>query len=323
MKRFLTLILALSLLSLSCLAGGKGKELKVLYWNIQNGMWDDQGNNYDNFVAFVKGLNPDICVWTEAESRYITGTADKMQMPEDQYLPWNWDMLAARYGHRYTLICGKRDTFPQVITSKYPVRIVKRITGNGDDVIVVHGAGWAKVDLGKGRELNIVTLHPWPANYGYNVPDQKASAAAREGDYFRAKEMQFICEETIATVPDAANQWWLMTGDFNAISRVDNFHYKRAEDDPAFLVHDYVRAHTPYIDIIERLYPGEFQKSTLSGRRIDMVYMTAPLFDKVTEAHYIYDGFAASWRDPRGKDIHNFCHPSDHYPILVTLKIKK
>ena len=46
MKRLLTLILALSLLSLSCLAGGKGKELKVLYWNIQNGMWADQAHNY-------------------------------------------------------------------------------------------------------------------------------------------------------------------------------------------------------------------------------------------------------------------------------------
>ena len=322
MKRFLTLILALSLLSLSCLAGGKGKELKVLYWNIQNGMWADQAHNYDNFVAYVKGMDPDICIWAEAESRYITDTATKMQMPEDQYLPWNWDMLAARYGHRYTLICGKRDTFPQVITSKYPLRIVKRITGNGDDIIVVHGAGWAKVDLGKGRELNLVTLHTWPAHYAYKAADQKASAAAREGDRFRAKELQYICEETIATVPDAANQWWLMTGDFNAISSIDNFHYQLPEDDPAFLVHDYVRSKTPYIDVIERLYPGKFQKSTLSGRRIDMVYLTPALFDKVKTGRILYDGFAESHRDPRGKALHNFCHPSDHYPVLVTFKLK-
>ena len=27
--------------------------LKILYWNIQNGMWSDQGDNYDNFVDFV------------------------------------------------------------------------------------------------------------------------------------------------------------------------------------------------------------------------------------------------------------------------------
>ena len=322
MKRILYLFFALSLFSLSCPADGKGKELKVLYWNIQNGMWSDQADNYDHFVAYVQSLDPDICIWCEAESRYLTDTAVKMQMPEDQYLPWNWDLLAQRYGHQYTLVCGKRDTFPQVITSKYPLRIVKRITGNGDDIIVAHGAGWAKVDLGKGRELNIVTLHTWPSKFAYQAVDEAASAAAREGDYFRAKEMQFICQETIEKVPDASRQWWLMTGDFNAISSIDNFHYRLPADDPAFLVHDYVRAHTPYIDVIERLYPGEFQKSTLSGRRIDMVYLTPALFEKVTSGRILYDGFAESWRDPRGKDIHNFCHPSDHYPVLVTFQLK-
>ena len=185
MKRFLTVILTLMLLSLSCIASGKGKEFKLLYWNIQNGMWHDQGNGYDGFVKFVKELDPDICVWCEAESRYVTDKAVKMQMPEDQYLPWNWDILAARYGHKYTLVCGKRDTFPQVITSKYPIKIVRRITGNGEDIIVVHGAGWAKVDLGKAGELNLVTLHTWPQRYAYLAEDQKADAAAQGGDVFR------------------------------------------------------------------------------------------------------------------------------------------
>lgn len=39
------------------------RPLRILYWNIQNGMWSDQGNNYDNFVAFVRELDPDICIW--------------------------------------------------------------------------------------------------------------------------------------------------------------------------------------------------------------------------------------------------------------------
>ena len=37
--------------------------LRLLYWNIQNGMWSDQANNYNNFVAWVKKYDPDICVW--------------------------------------------------------------------------------------------------------------------------------------------------------------------------------------------------------------------------------------------------------------------
>ena len=72
MKNFLTVILTIMLLSLSCDACGKGKEFKLLYWNIQNGMWHDQGNGYDGFVKFVQELDPDICVWCEAETRYVT-----------------------------------------------------------------------------------------------------------------------------------------------------------------------------------------------------------------------------------------------------------
>lgn len=310
------------ILSLSGFASGKGKDIKVLYWNIQNGMWHDQGNNYDGFVDYVKSLDPDICVWCEAESRYVTDTCSKLKMPEEQYLPWNWDVLASRYGHQYTLIAGKRDTFPQVITSKYPLRIVKRITGNGDDIIVVHGAGWAKVDLGKGKEMNIVTLHTWPQKYAYLAEDREASKAEKGGDRFRAVEIQYICEQTIGTVPGAENQLWLMTGDFNAISSIDNYHYEKDQSDPAFLVHDYVRNNTPYIDVIEKEYPGEFQKSTLSGRRIDFMYLTPALYDKLTSAKIIHDGFADAYRDPRGKAVHNFCHPSDHYPIFITLKLK-
>ena len=124
MKRILAIIVLI--LSISGVALGKGKEIKVLYWNIQNGMWSDQGNNYDNFVDYVRSLDPDICVWAEAESRYVTDTTTKLKSPEELYLPWNWDIVARRYGHKYALLCGKRDGFPQVVTSKYPIGMPPR-----------------------------------------------------------------------------------------------------------------------------------------------------------------------------------------------------
>ena len=314
-RKSLTFIFSVLVLMLALPASGR--DLKVLYWNIQNGMWADQENNYDNFVEYVKSQDPDICVWCEAESRYRTGTNVKMTEYDEFYLPWNWDFLARRYGHQYVLVCGKRDTFPQVITSKYPVRIVKRVNGNGDDVIVVHGAGWAQVEVG-GKEINIVTLHTWPQRYAYNAENQAESGKKQEGDVFRAKEMKYICDQTIGTVPDAASQYWMMLGDFNAVSRVDNSIYGFDEDNKAFLVHDYVSGNTPYIDIVDRLHPGDFQKSTFSGRRIDFIYMTEPLFRKVRSAEIIHDGFPTSCRDPRS--VTKFCYPSDHYPIIVNIK---
>lgn len=314
-RKSLTFIFSVLVLMLAVPASGR--DLKVLYWNIQNGMWADQENNYDNFVEYVKSQDPDICVWCEAESRYRTGTNVKMTEYDEFYLPWNWDFLARRYGHQYVLVCGKRDTFPQVITSKYPVRIVKRVNGNGDDIIVVHGAGWAQVEVG-GKEINIVTLHTWPQRYAYKAENQAESGEKQEGDVFRAKEMKYICDQTIGTVPDAASQYWMMLGDFNAVSRVDNSIYGFDEDNKAFLVHDYVSGNTPYIDIVDRLHPGDFQKSTFSGRRIDFIYMTEPLFRKVRSAEIIHDGYPTSCRDPRGET--KFCYPSDHYPIIVNIK---
>lgn len=314
-RKSLTFIISVLVLMLALPASGR--DLKVLYWNIQNGMWADQENNYDNFVEYVKSQDPDICVWCEAESRYRTGTNVKMTEYDEFYLPWNWDFLARRYGHQYVLVCGKRDTFPQVISSKYPVRIVKRVNGNGDDIIVVHGAGWAQVEVG-GKEINIVTLHTWPQRYAYKAENQAESGKKQEGDVFRAKEMKYICDQTIGTVPDAASQYWMMLGDFNAVSRADNGIYGFDEDNKAFLVHDYVSGNTPYIDIVDRLHPGDFQKSTFSGRRIDFIYMTEPLFRKVRSAEIIHDGYPTACRDPRG--VTKFCYPSDHYPIIVNLK---
>ena len=313
---FLSAISVLILMLAGC--AQKPDALKVLYWNIQNGMWADQGNDYDNFVDFVVSQDPDICVWAEAESRYRTDTSVKMAGCEEAYLPYNWDLLARRYGHQYVCIAGKRDTFPQVVTSKYPLKIVKRINGNGEDIVVVHGAGHVEVDV-CGEKLNIVTVHTYPFKYAYLAEDQKASAAENGGDVFRATEMKFICEQTILEQDPQGNGNWMMVGDFNAVSRVDNWHLGRPEDDKAFLLNDYVRSQTPYIDLIEKWYPGEYQKSTFSGRRIDFVYLTEPLLSKVTDARTIHDGYATTHRDTR-KGI-NFCHPSDHYPIVFTLEL--
>ena len=310
--------LFINFLAVLCLMTGcakKPESVKVLYWNIQNGMWADQGNNYDNFVEFVKSENPDICVWAEAESRYRTGTDVKMQSCEEAYLPYNWDLLARRYGHQYVCIAGKRDTFPQIVTSKYPLNVVERINGNGDDIVVLHGAGHVQVDV-DGEIINIVTVHTSPYKYAYFAEDKEKSAAENGGDVFRATEVKYICEQTILKHDPEGKGNWMMLGDFNSTSRVDNWHFGRPEDDKAFLLHDYIHAETPYTDLMEYFYPKEFKNSTLSGLRVDYIYLTDSLCEKVTDARTITDGFATSHRDTTGM---KFCYPSDHYPLTVTL----
>ena len=90
--RFAALLLFAAALSAGC--GERTDDMRLLYWNIQNGMWSDQSNGYDNFVAWVKGYDPDVCVWCEAQSIYKSGTAERMDSV-DRYLTYrstgaNW-----------------------------------------------------------------------------------------------------------------------------------------------------------------------------------------------------------------------------------------
>ena len=44
-------IIALLLTFAGC---SRTNRVRILYWNIQNRMWADQGNNYDSFVSYVR-----------------------------------------------------------------------------------------------------------------------------------------------------------------------------------------------------------------------------------------------------------------------------
>ena len=312
----LLLVFGSSMLYGSCKA--KPKTLRLLYWNIQNGMWDGQGDNYDRFVEFVKEQDPDVCVWCEAQSIWITDSDQKMEK-EDRYLVKNWGELAARYGHKYWGIGGHRDNYPQVITSKYPITYIDKIVGNGEDIIVSHGAGWATIEVG-GKTINIVTVHTWPKGYAYKAEDKEASKAEFGGDKFRATEVKYVCEQTIGSVPEAKDQLWMMMGDFNSKSRLDNDQYGYADDDPRLLVHDYILNNTPYIDVIKQKYPDEFKPSLGTRRaRIDYVYCTKPLYDRITFADIIWNEYTT----PVKSGVSIFWRPSDHLPIMVDFDLRK
>ena len=316
MKKYLA-ICTLVVLCFSAAGRSGEKPLRLLYWNIQNGMWSGQEDNYDAFVGWVKEKKPDICVWCEAQSIYYTGT-DKRLPAEERYLVDNWKTIARRYGHKYVYVGAHPDSYPQVITARYPIRNVVRITGEAPDSLVVHGAGWARITL-RGKTLNIVTMHGYPMSYDYRVKNagesaRKESSARHEGDAYRRMEIEKICSSTILTDPDASGRFWMMMGDFNSLSRADNCFYSFPEDDTRFLVHDYVRDNTPYVDVVHEMNPRSFLASAQSCKRIDLVYATPALMAKVKEARIVEDRYTTP---VRSKTVHSFFHPSDHLPILI------
>ena len=294
------------------------RDVCLLYWNIQNGMWDGQTDNYLRFTSWVKAQNPDICVWCEAQKLYVTNTA-KSEVETEAECMERWKKLAERYGHTYVYLSAHPDHYPQLITSRFPLEPEKLISGNAD-TIVCHGASWYKLQQG-GKTLNIVTLHTWPQGYGYKVPqaEREASRARHEGDLFRRVEMEYICKETVLSHPKANKELWAMMGDFNSISRVDNATYQLPDSSTRFLVHDFILGQTPYIDLIHDIYPEQFISTTGSKSRIDFLYVTPALRKRIHDATVIRDDYTTPVRNPQ--NISNFWHPSDHCPILVHFKL--
>ena len=299
------------------------KTLRVLYWNIQNGMWCGQEDNYDQFVEWINKKNPDICIFAEAGTIYYTGT--KNEMPDSlRYLPRHWGELAARYGHEYWFMGAKRDNYPQVITSRYPIDSVARFVGVRPDTVVAHGCGWARIQLeGMRQPLNIVCCHLRPFGYGYHVPKErrKESSANYEGDQHRRKEAMWILRHTVGTSEDPTNEFWLMAGDFNSRSRKDNFHYKYSDAAPSFMVQDFMMsAESPYYDIVAESFRNMWCPSHVNNSRIDFVYVTKPLLDACKDVDPFVDSYTNAVRSEVSS---NFWIPSDHHPIIVDFNLAK
>lgn len=314
MKRIISTAAVFLLLACSLSA----KDLRILYWNVQNGMWAGQEDNYDAFVSWVKAQKPDVCIWAEAETIYYTGTSQRLPREERHFI---WEKVAPRYGHKYIFVGGHRDGYPQVITSRFPIESVDRIVGD-DNFVVVHGAGWVRIKV-KGKTINLVSLHTWPQKNHFNCkgasPDViKASAEKGEGDIYRAEELKWICEHTILTDKQAADNLWLMAGDFNAVSPKDNWVYRFSEEATQLLTHKYILENTPYIDVIWERNPRNFYTTTFEKKRIDFIYCSPAFYEKMLDVRIIEDDYT---RPARHEKVKAFLNPSDHLPIVAIFKL--
>lgn len=309
-------------ITLRAIPGSSRKgNLRVLYWNIQNGMWADQGNNYNNFVEFVKKYSPDICVWCEASSIYKTNTYTAAA-ESARYLPNNWATLAKRYGHNYAKLGGWRDNYPQEVTSIYPITTVLKITNSSTSgKPISHGAAIQSINV-NGTVVYFVTCHMWPQSYGYGVSaaDQAASTAAHEGDYYREFEIKYLLEKTINSETYADIENWLLVGDMNSRARSDNGTYNYSTSSTLFLTQDAVN-NSGLKDVIAERFPApdNFLTSTYGISRIDYVHASPAMMDKVVNAFIIADQW--TYKGANSTYVDAFRVPSDHRPILVDFEL--
>ena len=302
--------------------GREDGTLRVLLWNILAGMWCDQHNNYDNFVKWVQKYDPDVCIWCESETIYKDHPA-KATMPEaNRYLPNGWDELAARYGHKYTAKSGDCGNYSQRITSKYEIQTLQTLVDTDvPEKILTRGAGHFTISI-NGKKINFVTLHLWPKAFSYGIPssEEESSKANNGGDLYREFEMQYIVKQTVNNPDYAGEEYWVVAGDTNSRSIVDNWHLGYDESNKGFLTHNVIRNTTNLKDVIGDRYPARhFFASYETGSRIDYIYVSPAMFSRIENSITPIDDWNDCHKDGNSRD---YVAPSDHRPVLVDFKLK-
>lgn len=335
--------------------------LRVMLYNIQNGMWADQGNNFDNFVSFVRKYDPDVCIFCEAQSFWPTDIASEKGYSSSNYHLFNrkrtetvsqpgtdvkaaenaeWRALASRFGHPYHAVSGYTDDFPQVITSKYPVKTIKRLTSG-----LAHGAGHFQVSVG-GEAVNFVSMHMWPFKYAKSkwnadTTAQKASAALLEGYIDAKNEVVNILKATVSRTDCGDN--WLLMGDTNSVSPIDGDYYDDisfdrwlSEQENWVLPHEAFRSGAYGRDLYDMLREGEgslytgtgrFMPTTASAIRMDIMYGSESMRRRVGSMSLVVrDNWSnitsSAVYDPESDSKHARV-PSDHRPLLIEFDMAK
>jgi exodeoxyribonuclease-3 len=241
--------------------------LKIVSFNIENGMSLDKGSNYDHFVAWVDSVSPDVFAIEEANG----------------FRQESLEKLAARWGHPYVLTNVKAsDNYPVALTSKYPILSRRRIT-----MYVSHGAIFAKL---RDADLNIVVTHLWPQSYWHEKGDGLGNA-------YRLQEINIVLDSTIRKYPSETN--WTFMGDFNSVSRKD---YYPPDNTQNYDVTDEIEK-AGYEDVIHYLHgyksnqTAEYPWDYYPGHRIDFLFATPSVLSRVVKSYPIHDAFTSKYSD--------------------------
>lgn len=275
---------------------------KLLSWNIQDGMWCDQFDDYVNFVAYINEINPDVFCIQEAATHWdidgknLSHYLRYLPYPDQKNVESKWDnpsgwvALAKRWGHEYVVMGPYKDNYPVVITSKYPIEIIERLRGD-ENTTVSHGALYAKVHFTDDISVNLVNLHL--------QPDNIANASN-----FRMNEINFYLSKTINSKEHYRDEHWLMMGDFNSNvgKNVDVEVRKNSYYDLWAEMNSYSKS---YIDFI---YGTESMRKSLKS--IDFLYG----FAHMEKIMYSPNGVAIN----NGSGVWKY---SDHYPILAEFSL--
>lgn len=240
--------------------------LRLISYNILEGMKLDQTTGKTELAAWVRSMNPDILALQEA----------------NRFTQESLERLAASYGHPYVVTNIKKgDNYPVALTSKYPVEVIAKITEG-----VSHGAIHARI-----RGVNIVVLHLWPHATGSN--------GYADGNSYRMAEITAFLDGTLKAHPGEVR--WLMMGDFNSVSPLDaddlpggvGLNYDVHTKVLGSGYHDLMRSYRGYF--IPSCPTAAFAGG--NATRIDFIYGSSAMLSDMTCVETVRDDFTDTRSD--------------------------
>lgn len=263
--------------------GAAAQNLKVLSYNILEGMKTDTTKGKQLFVEWVKDKNPDVVALQECN-----GFTQK-----------SLEELAASWGHNYAVIV-KETGYPTGITSKYPIINIEKTNEN-----MTHGFITCWIN-----GYNFCVLHLNPHKY---LKKRAEIAQVLQTLALRNPESKWLMMGDFNSLSplDSAR-----INKSNFVERVKETEKKLAHvrnlEDGVRVDYKVQQAilDAGFIDAGRQYDQAEIKRtgnSTIkSDTRIDYIYLSKDLAKNLAYCHFIYDDFTKVY--------------SDHKPIIMEIK---
>lgn len=287
-RKFISILTLLFLFNTTVIIA-QHASLRVISYNILEGMKLDTTAGKSHFVDWVKKIDPDILALQEV-TNFTQASLEK---------------LAEQYGHRYAILLIEGEKFPVAITSKYPILNVQKVSDNMD-------RGFITATI---NGFNIVSVHLTPFDYRKRAQEIDLVLAHLHAQPAKQNWIVMGDFNTLSPIDSAAYSDGRMVANYQAYEKKYAPILKLADGKIDYTVIEKVHK-AGFTDALKKLHP-EFVKTIHPKRfeprtgadvpsRIDFVFISKDLVKKIGTVRVQVDEFTDNY--------------SDHYPVLFELK---
>ena len=279
--------ITLLFISISFNLSAQQKNLKIISYNILEGMKLDTTSNKDYFVSWVKSQNPDILALQELNS------FTQKQLEE----------LARKFNHPYAVLL-KEKGYPVGLTSKFPIINVEKVLDN-----MLHG--FIKAEI---LDYSIYVIHLSPHKYQKRREETDLILQMSQSKPNHQKKTIIMGDFNSISESDAeAYKDGKLWERFNFNDNKYPTHANLCNGQLDYEVHRKI-VNAGYVDAFKLLNkPYDYSAPTLltsnggetPSYRIDFIYVSKSLKHRIKRAAIVKDDFTNYY--------------SDHYPVVIEI----